>query len=298
MNKVTSCQTPKVSITLNDTVGSLSDPIQTRHWSRAAEQITAAGPPVDAGHLYRPIPPRLQGKTRLAGEQITGAGPPTDPSHPYHSVPPRLHGRTQLVEQAGILLAFEWNENHRCPMNQHRDRQRLRKARSLIHRHGPGLGASGPPPHQSLSPAPSLITLSTPTRALLPPSLLLGTSAAFFSGNPAQPSEAGPRTRCIRSTPSTFDVPCAYVNSIGPASISAAWNFNSPPIVSGKHCSSTPSITPAYSTSGGASISAAWNISSPPILSGEHCSSTPSITTAYSTSGDISTAATWSGGAW
>ncbi|KAF8997430.1 hypothetical protein BDQ17DRAFT_1329419 [Cyathus striatus] len=120
-------------------MGSLSDPIQTRCQSRAAEQITAAGPPVDAGHLYCPIPPRLQGKTRLAGEQITGAGPSTDPSHPYHPVSPRLHGRTQSssrpILQASILLVFEWNENHRCPMNQHRDRRRLRK--------GPGLGASG-----------------------------------------------------------------------------------------------------------------------------------------------------------
>ncbi|KAF8986098.1 hypothetical protein BDQ17DRAFT_1335686 [Cyathus striatus] len=144
-----------------DTMGSIPDPIQTRHGTRIAEQITAAGPPIDAGHPYHPVPPRLQGKMRLAGEQITGAGPPIDPSHLYHPVPPRLHGRTQLVEQ------------------------------------GPGLGTSGPPPRQSLSPAPSLITSSTPTHASLPPSPLPGTSAAFFSGNPAQPSEAGVLVRII-----------------------------------------------------------------------------------------------------
>ncbi|KAF8995635.1 hypothetical protein BDQ17DRAFT_1330449 [Cyathus striatus] len=171
-------------------VGSVPDPIQTRHRTRIAEQITAAGPPVDAGHPYRPVPPRLQGKTRLAGEQFFRLLVQTLPQIPATRITPFHQGYmaghnwlSRPTLQASILLAFEWNENHCHPMNQHWDRRRLHK--------GPGLGASGPPPCQSLSPAPSLITSSTPMRASLPPSPLPGTSAAFFSGNPAQPSEAG-----------------------------------------------------------------------------------------------------------
>ncbi|KAF8989481.1 hypothetical protein BDQ17DRAFT_1334042 [Cyathus striatus] len=60
----------------------------------------------------------------------------------------------------------------------------------------PGLGASGPPPRQSLSPAPSLITSSTPM-CIASAISLPGTSAAFFSGNPAQPSEVGALVRII-----------------------------------------------------------------------------------------------------
>ncbi|KAF8990495.1 hypothetical protein BDQ17DRAFT_1333418, partial [Cyathus striatus] len=75
------------------------------HWrnssrTRTAEQISAAGPPVDPGHPYCPLPPRLQGRTRAVSEQITGAGPLINPSHLYHPVPPRLHSRMRsIVEQ-------------------------------------------------------------------------------------------------------------------------------------------------------------------------------------------------------
>ncbi|KAF8986149.1 hypothetical protein BDQ17DRAFT_1335670 [Cyathus striatus] len=179
-------------------VGSIPNPIQTGHRTRIAEQvhqiINDCCPPIDAGDPYCPVPPRLQSKTKLAGEQITGAGPPIDPSHLYHPVPPRLHGRTQSVKQTnttGCHFTHIQVEQEPSSPNELAPGQAEVAQGALLNLQGPRLGTSGPPPCQSLSLAPSLITSSMPIHALLPPSPLPGTSAAFFSGNPAQPSEVG-----------------------------------------------------------------------------------------------------------